>query len=150
VDELGAVVGLARTQGPAPDMDRVLESVQRQLFVIGSDLATPGAEDPAGIRLPAGSERALEAAIDAWERELAPLRVFILAGGAPLAAWLHLARTVCRRAERRVVALDRAEPVGPAVLAYLNRLSDLLFVMARLANHRAACPDVPARGERDP
>lgn len=150
MDELGAVVGLARCQDPPPDMDEVLESVQRQLFVIGSDLATPGGLPGQGIRLPEGSQQPLEAAIDRWEAELEPLRVFILAGGTPLAAWLHLARTVCRRAERRTVALDHGEPVGAPVLVYLNRLSDLLFVMARLANRRASRPDVPARGDAYP
>ena len=89
---------------------------------------------------------ALESRIDAFERELAPLERFVLPGGTPLAASLHVARTVCRRAERVVVSLDRQERLAPSAIRYLNRLSDLLFVMARVANRRAGVPDVEWEG----
>jgi cob(I)alamin adenosyltransferase len=153
VDELNAALGAARAQGADGELDRLLGAVQEQLFAVGANLATqPGAGHP-----PARSDRAraggstrsavppvdpawtvaLESAIDRFEGELAPLRHFILPGGTPAAASLHLARAVCRRAERSVVALHRREPIGAEVLAYLNRLSDFLFVAARVANQRA-------------
>jgi len=143
VDELSAALGVARARGGDPELQAVLAAAQEALFTVGAELATPpGARaraavppvDPAWVA-------ALEGAIDRFERELPPLRHFVLPGGAPLAADLHLARAVCRRAERRVVALHRLEPVEPLVLAYLNRLSDLLFVAARLANHRAGAEE---------
>lgn len=146
VDELNAALGLARATPPGELFDETLEAVQRDLFAIGGRLAAP---DPAKGRaalektaLEAARVGALEAAIDEADLELAPLRAFVLPGGAPKAAALHLARTVCRRAERSVVALAREADVPPVLLVYLNRLSDLLFTLARLANHRAGRPDV--------
>jgi cob(I)alamin adenosyltransferase len=146
VDELNAALGVAMTLEPA-DADReLLEAIQRDLFAIGSELATPDpAKVPPGAARPfAGDARvaALERAIDACEAELAPLREFILPGGTPKAAAFHLSRTVCRRAERAVVRLARDSTVSPPVLRYLNRLSDLLFVLARATNARAGVRDV--------
>jgi cob(I)alamin adenosyltransferase len=136
VDELNAVLGLARA---CPGMLEVelLRSIQNDLFDVGADLCVPPADDePPGQRLritPSQVER-LERAIDRLNEPLQALQSFILPGGTTSAAWLHLARTVCRRAERSVVILARAEPINPQALAYLNRLSDLLFVLARVAN----------------
>jgi cob(I)alamin adenosyltransferase len=145
VDELGAALGVARARGLDPELSALVAAVQDQLFTIGAELATPpGAK--ARSHLPPidpGWTAALETAIDRFEGELDPLRQFVLAGGAPPAADLHLARAVCRRAERRVVALHHHDPVSPAVLAYLNRLSDFLFVAARVANRRAGVGEVP-------
>jgi cob(I)alamin adenosyltransferase len=149
VDETNAAIGAARATPPPELADALLGDIQRDLFTIGGALASP---EPA--RLPSAKRaklavtaariRALERAIDGAERELAPLRHFILPGGSPKAAALHLARTVCRRAERAVVRLSREERLagGRQILVYLNRLSDLLFVLARQANHRAGEPDV--------
>lgn len=148
VDELNSVVGLVRSCGAGADHDLLLEAIQNDLFTLGADLATPDLADTrrgasAVLRLMPERVDALERAIDRIEAELAPLTSFILPGGCELASRLHVARAVCRRAERRCVALARAEPVNPAVIMYLNRLSDLLFVMARSANRRAGAPDVP-------
>jgi cob(I)alamin adenosyltransferase len=140
VDELNAALGAARARGADADLGARLGAVQAQLFTVGAALATPPAAAKARAALPPIEPSwitALEAGIDALEAELPPLRHFILPGGAPLAADLHLARAVCRRAERRVVALHHHEPVAAEVLAYLNRLSDFLFVAARAANRRA-------------
>jgi cob(I)alamin adenosyltransferase len=145
VDELNAVLGLARTLSLPPEVERVLALVQSELFTLGSELATPEPEK-ARMKLPhtqAAWIGVLEQSIDAIDAEVAPLRAFILPGGTPAAAHLHLSRTVCRRAERAVVALAAHEAVAPNVLTYLNRLSDYLFLAARLANHRAALADVP-------
>src|SRR5262249_42140451 len=148
IDELNAALGVARSRGLEPAHDLLLGRLQNELFAVGSALADP---DPAGpfhnaIGPPAVSR--LEAEIDALESEIAPLSQFILPGGAPAAAELHQARTVCRRAEREVVRLDRqhGELVSPSLLAYINRLSDLLFVLARVVNHRAGMGDIPWSG----
>jgi cob(I)alamin adenosyltransferase len=144
VDELNAVLGLARAEG-AGDLDGLLQTLQDQLFTVGSILATPaGSKASKGIP-PIGATWVtdMEHAIDRWDVELPPLTSFILPGGSKAAALLHLGRTVCRRAERRVVPLMRAGKVEPEVVVYLNRLSDLLFTMARVANHRAHVKDVP-------
>ncbi|MBX6377189.1 MAG: cob(I)yrinic acid a,c-diamide adenosyltransferase [Clostridia bacterium] len=150
VDELNAAIGWARTQGPDPDLDAVLARIQGELFAIGADLAAPrgpGEPPPAAVRVVAAAHvAALEADIDRLDGALPPLNRFILPGGTPLAAALHLCRTVCRRAERRAVALARLEAVNPEVVRYLNRLSDLLFVLARAANHRAGQADVTWEG----
>ena len=139
VDELNASLGLARTAGLPSDLDRLAGKLQAQLFVLGSDLAAPRADQPGAVRLESAAVPALEAEIDRSQAELEPLKSFILPGGSPAGAALHLARTVCRRAERRLVRLLEAEPEAAAshLLVYLNRLSDLLFVLARLANARA-------------
>ena len=151
VDELNSVLGIVISkldaEGQAP-IAEALRAVQSDLFTVGANLATPAAED--GGRessfiptLPAGRVEELEGWIDAAEGELEPLKSFVLPGGTGSAAYLHLARTVCRRAERRVVALARQAQVGAEWITYLNRLSDLLFTLARLANRRAGVDDVP-------
>lgn len=134
VDEMNAAIGVARvhTRGNAA-LDPMLEGVQHRLFDLGADLATPGAEG----RIARGDIEALEQAIDGLQKETPPLRVFILPGGTPAAAALHLARTVARRAERALVRLtDADEPMDPLALPYVNRLSDLLFAAARHANRQ--------------
>jgi cob(I)alamin adenosyltransferase len=138
VDEANAMVGMARLNtGSMPKIDRLLARVQNDLFDVGSDLATPGA-DPAGVaslRVTPAQTEWLEQQIDQYNEGLKPLTSFVLPGGTPLAAALHVARTVVRRAERLVVELMAQEPdVSPTVVTYLNRLSDLLFVMSRVAN----------------
>lgn len=148
VDELGAVLGIARRQNSDPELDQVLLKIQHRLFDVGAELATPEPEKM-GIPVvqPAMIDE-LEGWIDRFEAELPELKNFILAGGAAAAGTLHLARVVCRRAERRVVSLLRAcesgamGSVSSAVMIYLNRLGDLLFVMSRVANHRQGQPDV--------
>lgn len=143
VDECNAAVGLARAAQIEAGLDGLLAEVQNQLFVVGADLATPG-EGSALIPRIGDTEIAfLETQIDALEAELEPLKQFILPGGTLAAAQLHLARTICRRAERWVVSLAAEEPINAQVQMYLNRLSDFLFVVARAANARAATPDVP-------
>lgn len=145
VDELNAALGVVRAQVEDPELERHLARIQDELFCVGAELATPhGAKARSAIPPvePGWLER-LEAAIDAWEAELPPLRQFVLPGGTRTAAALHLARCVCRRAERRVVALAAEAEIAPATLAYLNRLSDLLFVAARIANHRAGRAETP-------
>jgi cob(I)alamin adenosyltransferase len=146
VDELNSAIGLVRSTAPAELFDELLGSIQRDLFALGGQLATP---DPERVRaaLPkaALSDQRVtdfEAAIDDADRELEPLRAFVLPAGTPKAAALHLARTVCRRAERSVVRLAREAELPPLFVRYLNRLSDLLFTLARLANRRAGVPDV--------
>jgi cob(I)alamin adenosyltransferase len=171
VDEINAAVGLARSsirhgvtartsrrgemasrKGPATgdlpagsllDLDALLARIQNDLFDLGADLATPpGVKAAEHVRrIESADARYLEEAIDRIEGELEPLEQFILPGGVPLAAHLHLARVVCRRAERETVTLAAAESVGEGVLVFLNRLSDLLFVMGRAANHRANEPE---------
>jgi cob(I)alamin adenosyltransferase len=146
VDELNASVGMARAVELMPRVDEVLVPVQRDLFAIGAILATPEPEKMreqlAKARIDESRIAQLEAAIDAGEAELEPLRAFILPGGTPKAAALHVARTVCRRAERRVVTLAREVELPPLAVIYLNRLSDLLFVLARVANRRAGAGEV--------
>ena len=136
VDELNALIGLALSGGPAADVGEELRTVQNDLFDLGADLALREEDKPAsgacGIKT-AQVER-LERGIDALGEELGPLEEFILPGGVPGAATLHLARTVCRRAERVAVVLSKEEPVGEQVIPYLNRLSDLLFMLARKQN----------------
>ncbi|MBL8866391.1 MAG: cob(I)yrinic acid a,c-diamide adenosyltransferase [Planctomycetia bacterium] len=135
VDELNAALGLLHAHCPdAPERD-LLRIVQNDLFDLGGDLCFPNAENETGmLRITPEQAERLEHAIDRLNARLEPLRSFILPGGSPAAAWLHSARTICRRAERAVVALRVAEPINDNVLVYLNRLSDLLFVLARIAN----------------
>lgn len=146
VDELNSVIGVARAALPSATFDALLEQVQRDLFSIGGHLATP---DPEKVRaalakaeLGEDRVRIMEDTIDRADAELPPLRAFVLPGGSAGAAALHVARTVCRRAERSVVALSRNAEVPPLFIVYLNRLSDLLFTLARLANHREGRHDV--------
>ncbi|MEO8382086.1 MAG: cob(I)yrinic acid a,c-diamide adenosyltransferase [Acidobacteriota bacterium] len=140
VDELSSYVGVARASGLPAECDVVLEQVQRDLFDVGAHLASPGTSRFNGVDPQRVEE--LERAIDLMERELAPLTNFILPGGSPQAAHLHVARTICRRAERCVVALHDDTPATISSVIYLNRLSDYLFVAARFANHRAGVADV--------
>jgi cob(I)alamin adenosyltransferase len=144
VDELNSFVGLALLDC-VEDLRPALEGVQRTLFEIGAALATnPEATSSALSSVGATPDdvESLERAIDAADAELAPLRAFVLPGGTRAAAAFHAARTVCRRAERRVVALEQREEVDPDNIRYLNRLSDTLFVWARLENARAGLGDV--------
>lgn len=147
VDELNAALGLAISAGLDAEGAGLLQRIQNDLFDLGADLCVP--EDrrrgrkrarPA-LRLTEGHVKPLEEAIDRFNGALNPLRSFVLPGGSTASSWLHLARTVCRRAERRVVALARKEKVNPQTIIYLNRLSDLLFVMARRAND-GGCRDI--------
>lgn len=139
VDELNAVLGLVAVSVPDYAELPLVNRVQNDLFDLGADLCVPAPHDEsaadAGLRVTAPQVAALEGAIDRLNAPLPPLNSFVLPGGSPAAAWLHLARTVCRRAERAVVTLAHTEPVNPQAVAYLNRLSDLLFVMSRAANH---------------
>jgi cob(I)alamin adenosyltransferase len=146
VDELNATLGVARAAEVMPRIDEVLVPVQRDLFAIGALLATPDREKMRQhlekARVDDDRVAQLERAIDDADRELEPLRAFVLPGGTPKAAALHVARTVCRRAERRVVRLQADEEIPQLVVVYLNRLSDLLFTLARLANRRAGAGEV--------
>ena len=145
VDELNASIGLARSIELMPRIDEVLVPIQRDLFAIGAILATPDREKMKQhlekARIDADRIGQLEHAIDDGDRELEPLKAFIVPGGTAKAAALHVARTVCRRAERRVIALADEE-IPPIVVVYLNRMSDLLFTLARVANRRAGAGEV--------
>ena len=151
VDELNSTLGMVIVPLEAAGLADIVEGlrqVQGDLFTMGANLATPAPEDGGreSAWIPALAEgriEELERWIDAAEAELEPLKAFVLPGGSAAAAALHLARTVCRRAERRVVTLSRHARVGEEWLVYLNRLSDLLFTLARLANRRAGVDDVP-------
>jgi cob(I)alamin adenosyltransferase len=143
VDELNAWLGLVRAHGVPDDVSSMLERIQRDLFALGAKLADPARKiAPRVTKADIGPEAVarLEGWIDALDQELPPLRRFILAGGSPPGATLHVARTVCRRAERAMVALGAGEVDGD-LLTYVNRLSDLLFVMARAVNHRAGAAE---------
>ena len=146
VDELSSAIGVVRAAAAENFFDSLLESIQRDLFSIGGHLATP---DPARVMkalekatLSPARVSEFEQIMDTAEQELLPLRAFVLPAGTSVAASLHLARTICRRAERSVVHLAHAENVPELFVVYLNRLSDLLFTLARLANHRDGVTDV--------
>ncbi|HSM16465.1 MAG TPA: cob(I)yrinic acid a,c-diamide adenosyltransferase [Gemmatimonadales bacterium] len=145
VDELNSALGIVRATEPRNEEDRLLESIQRNLFAIGGHLATPDPEKVAAALAKADLSHdqveELEAVIDRATEALPPLTAFILPAGTPKAAAFHLARTICRRAERSIVQLSHETPVPNLFLEYLNRLSDALFVLARLANHRAGLDD---------
>ena len=143
VDELNAWLGLARASQLDPALDGDVMQIQRDLFALGAQLADPADKIAARVMkasLTDADVERLERLIDRFEEELPPLRRFILAGGTAAGATLHVARAVCRRAERHIVSLH--PPVGPVLVRYVNRLSDLLFVMARVANHRAGSPEI--------
>ena len=143
VDELNACVGMVLASRPADDLVEPLRRIQNDLFHAGADLCIPEA-DKAGRATPTIDARHIEWAeqlIDRLNAQLPPLENFILPGGSLAAAHLHVARTVCRRAEREVLRLGQAEPIGGHVLTFLNRLSDLLFVMARHENKQAGVPE---------
>jgi cob(I)alamin adenosyltransferase len=144
VDELNACLGAARAARLDADLTGVIEQIQTELFAVGARLADPSSRIASRVEKVAVTQdevQQLEKMIDRLEEQLPPLRRFILPGGSTAGALLHLARTVCRRAERRVVALG-TDAVDPIIVVYLNRLSDLLFVMARVANQRAGTAEV--------
>ncbi len=147
VDEANAAIGVVRSElarsGVAPAaLDDLLAQIQHRLFNLGAELATPPDVGPSITTLSDTHVSELEAAIDRWDADLAPLRAFILPGGSPAAAQLHLARCICRRAERRLVELATAEPVRGELLRYVNRLGDLLFVLARAVNQANRMSDI--------
>lgn len=138
VDELNSFLGLARALKPDAEVDAWLEKVQQQLFHLGADLATPLEAKAAWVvRIDSAAVNWLEATIDGMEEQLEPLKNFILPGGSPAAAYLHVARTVCRRAERLAVKLAEREALNEIAVKYLNRLSDWLFTAARYENLKA-------------
>lgn len=145
VDELNAVLGWARAAELDDTIDRVLAVVQETCFRVGAWLSAGPGQDPKVGDITAEDVGRLEAAIDDFEAGLEPLKNFVIPGGSEAAARLHIARTVSRRAERKAVELSRDEPLAPSLLAWLNRLSDLLFVLARAANRNAGVGDVPWR-----
>jgi cob(I)alamin adenosyltransferase len=148
IDELNALLGVVRCLGLDAAADQLAARLQDELFVVGSALADPLPDGRFHNSISHAHVEHLELAIDTLEAQLEPLREFILPGGVPAAAHLHLARTVCRRAERLVVELSHTsgESVAHSLLLYLNRLSDLLFVLARAVNHRAGAADVVWKG----
>ncbi len=147
LDEASSALGLLASHLDG-DLASVVKGIQSTLFEIGAELATPGA--PRSPGLGAGAVEGLETLIDAWDAELAPQRALIMPGGSAPAAICHLARALVRRGERRVVTLARSEKINPEILRYLNRLSDCLFVLARLVNHRRGVPDQPWEGPPRP
>lgn len=150
VDELNAVLGLLLAQCPDLAEAELVRAIQNDLFDVGADLCVPPKLGETRLRVRPEQAARLEVAIDRLNEPLPPLTSFVLPGGAPAAAWCHLARTVCRRAERDVVTLARTEEVNPHLIVYLNRLSDLLFVLARSVN-RAGPGDilwVPGQGQK--
>lgn len=145
VDETNAALGVVRAHGVTSDVDALLEQIQNDLFVVGGELACPP-ERVSTLGMPLIDEQrieALERAIDHYEAELEPLRNFVLPAGSVASSTLHLARSVSRRAERLVVQVASTSAVRAPVITYLNRLSDLLFVLARHANKVAGVPDAP-------
>ncbi len=147
VDELSAVLGLVRAEPLSDDVDRLLQQIQHELSEILAELGAPEPAAPGPRRMGPSQIRAMEEAIDRYQEALQPLGSFILPAGVRAAAGLHLARTVCRRAERRLVTLLRGEgpETYPGLTAYLNRLGDLLFVLARTVNSQAGRGEVPCR-----
>jgi cob(I)alamin adenosyltransferase len=147
VDELNSVLGQARALGVTAEHDELLGEIQEALFVLGADLATPVDREPAKFQIPrvtSSDVECLERAIDRMEESLPTLKSFILPGGTTAGATLHVARTVCRRAERCVVSLHAEDPsIGWLPVEYLNRLSDCLFVLARAVNHQAGVEEHP-------
>jgi cob(I)alamin adenosyltransferase len=146
VDELNAVLGLAGSLISDPEILKTLVEIQKDLFSLGAQLADPDFGEKKRspkFSIPENRITDLEHWIDRWEAKLAPLHSFILPGGSHAGAFLHLARTVCRRAERDVVSLRQQETLPPLLLTYLNRLSDVLFVLARYVNHNANSPEIP-------
>jgi cob(I)alamin adenosyltransferase len=148
VDELNACLGLIRCEPVDPRIDQLLATIQNELFDLGAELASPDPERVGTRNVTAAQTARLEAAIDEYDAQLPPLEAFILPGGVRAAALLHLARTVCRRAERRVVTLARETTIADDVVVYLNRLSDLLFELARTVNRIAGRQDVPWQASR--
>jgi cob(I)alamin adenosyltransferase len=145
VDELNSFIGLAGTEVKDTDVEALLVKIQNELFTIGSNLASPGIENKKNNKIPDGTESFIidaENAIDKFEEKLEPLKNFILPGGSKGAALLHICRTICRRAERQVVELKSKEIVNDNIVIFLNRLSDLFFVLARHENKISGLSDV--------
>jgi len=143
VDELNSVLGIARSFLNDRELDDLLAELQEDLFVVGSDLASTADHQQRNVpRITSEKIATMERTIDKFEAELSPLKAFILPGGGVVGSLLHNARTVARRAERRIVTLSRSERINEQMLPYMNRLSDLLFVMARVANHRENKGDI--------
>ena len=143
VDELNSIIGIMLTENLPDKLLSQLTQIQHDLFNLGGEICIPGHRILQQVRI-----QDLEAQIDAYNENLTPLKEFILPGGSKAAAYCHLARTVCRRAERKLVELHRKENLSPLSLQYLNRLSDLLFVMCRIINQAAGVPDVMWKNER--
>jgi cob(I)alamin adenosyltransferase len=144
VDELNSVLGVARAWKPSNEINEILGKLQNDLFTLGADLATPVEKRTGNVeRIQQEHITSIERVIDAVEARLKPLSSFIVPGGSHVAAQLHLARTICRRAERFVVRLSREERVEPSCIVFLNRLSDLLFVLARYANQLDGVNETP-------
>ena len=144
VDELNAALGLSICYVQNQKVKSVLQRLQHQLFVVGADLATPLETESKNLSIPRVSAEEItesEAAIDLFEKELEPLQYFVLPGGSKAAAQLHVARTICRRAEREVVLLAQQEEINPNIVILLNRISDLLFVLSRIENKTSGIPD---------
>ena len=141
VDELNAHLGVCRAEGLPAEVDALVAGLQHEMFVLGAELASPSGVVGGLTLLSEDNVRRLETAIDRFERDLPALRSFILPGGTPAAAALHVARCVCRRAEGEMAALSRGAAVRGVLLQYVNRVSDLLFVLARWCNHQAGVTD---------
>ena len=143
IDELNSVIGIVLTDNVSEKTSKILNLIQNSLFVIGSELASPSDVESKAIT-PVTEEdiRILENYIDEIDTDLSPLKNFILPGGTKSASLLHFARTVCRRAERRIVEIDKVEKINQKIIVYINRLSDLLFVIARYENHVASSPEI--------
>lgn len=144
VDELNATLGLARSSGLPKDVDTILEFIQHTLFAVGAELATPHPAQAGTQFITSDHCQQLEQWIDAWDDMLTPLNQFILPAGCSATSAIHLARAICRRAERRVVTLKKStsDPISDDIIVYLNRLGDLLFVASRYVNHANGKPDV--------
>ncbi|HEY9167019.1 MAG TPA: cob(I)yrinic acid a,c-diamide adenosyltransferase [Candidatus Kryptonia bacterium] len=150
VDELNSVIGIARSFNKNRKIDKLLGMIQNQLFVLGADLATPSDVTSTAVhRIGENEVRLLEETIDELDVKLEPLKTFILPGGSKTSAILHFSRTVCRRAERKVAPLKGNGEVSRETLVYLNRLSDLLFVLARFANKSDEVKEIPWNPRRD-
>lgn len=143
VDELNSVIGVALSHSMSERGTEILNDIQSQLFVLGADLATLQSKEVKINRIGKEDIEKLESWIDELEEHLPPLKNFILPGGSPAGAFIHQARTVCRRAERNTVALKQNDPISAETVIYLNRLSDLLFVLARFENKQAGEPETP-------
>ncbi len=148
LDELNALIGLARSFNVSERVDRTLQLVQNDIFTLGTELAIPAGGEPPLRQIRDQNVQRLEQEIDGYQKELESLSDFVVPGGSRVGAVLHLARAVARRAERRCVALSRVENISPVVLRYLNRLSDLCFVLARFSNQSESVPEFrPTTGD---
>ena len=144
IDELNAMLGLAMAGTGDSEFKRLITQIQRDLFALGAQLANPShKKQKAKADFPEDKITSLEKAIDKCDAEFGPIKTFMLPGGSPTAARFDFARTICRRAERQVVTLSKTEEIRPEILIYLNRLSDLLFMLARVANKREGIKDIP-------